>query len=299
MYKYDDYLDKDDLMKLLGWEDSYHQAIHFPEQVLQAYRINTNVLSALPNPQHISIWQAAGENDLLIQLLSIIFQDKLEISALTELPEEWQSECGLLFIPDFRQQLLKIPDAPGVIYLSNGKRGQSFLNASFFDFQPIPANEGLGIFLGFISRYLDDLFGYDHSSIIYKIIASGMQKAGVVAWRHPLKNNFAKSWAVKLSQLKFCRFSSSLPELTVLCHYWQNKMQTWAAIIPGDDKQIYLERMSSAGKLPARPAETEIIFADGDDLLNQIISLHYLVNAIAIYTAIIKQIKYKEDIYEL
>jgi hypothetical protein len=299
VYKYEDLLDKDDQMKALGWDEVYHQAIHFPEQVLQAYRTDTKVKLSTSTPQRITICQANGENDLLILLVVINFHDKLDITIINELPSEWHPDNGLLFIPDFDNQLKQIPDAEGIIYLSSRSDDFSSAISKCINFENIPANEGLGMFLGFIYRYLDDLYGFDSSSEINKIVGADMQKAGVIAWRQPLKNNFAKSWAIRISKNETCRILSTQSHYSVICDYWQKKLQSWSAILPGDDKHIYLEEMMPAPKTPAKPAGAEIIFADGDDLLSQLISLHYLANGIAIYAAIIKQVKYKEDNYEL
>jgi len=288
---FEDLLDKDDQMNILGWDKVYHQAIHFPEQVLQAYRMSPEVQNTIENKTKISIWQANGENDLLIQLLSIIFMDKLKINAINKLPADWLNSKGLLFIPDFFQQT-KLINGDNVVYLTAKSKNSSFPDNRYINFQ-ISTNEGLGLFLGFICRYIDDAFGYDSNATINKIVAADMQKAGVLAWRLPLKNNFAKSWAIRISQVNSCLMYSSHSEYSIICQYWQNKLQNWAALLPGKDKEIHLEKMMAA--IPDKPAEAEIIFADGNNLLSQLVSLHYLANAVAIYTAIIKQVKYKKD----
>ena len=294
MQKFESLLNNDEQLRELGWEAAYHQAIHFPEQVLQARKLTSVIKINFRHSQKLFIWQSGIENKLLTQLIEYIYRDIIPINKLNEIPKIWDSKDGLLIIPDFHNKLMKVPDDNGIIYLTEKKMLHEFQNTNCYSFPQIPANEGLGIFLGFISGFLDKLSGSDHNNIINKIVAMGMQKAGVLAWRQPYKANFAKIWAIRLASAESWQIISTQPEFEIICQYWQNKLEKWSGIKSIAGNQIYLEKMYPTGTLSKKSKGAEIIFADGVDLVSQLISLYYFINCLSIYVSIIKKIDYQE-----
>jgi len=287
-------LDIDEQLRELGWEAAYHQAIHFPEQVLMARKLTSGIKKNSRHARKIFIWQSGIENKLLIQLINSIYMDIIPIIKLNEIPKIWDSKDGLLIIPDFHNKLKKVPDDDGIIYLTGKELLHEYQNTIYYSFPQIPANEGLGLFLGFISGLLDELSGIDHSNIINKIVAVGMQKAGVLAWRQPLKSNFAKIWTARLTEADDWQITSTQPDFEIICQYWQNKLEKWSGINSAGGKQIFLEKMYPTGSSSNIEKGSEIIFADGVDLVSQLISLYYFINCLAIYISIIKKIDYQE-----
>ena len=294
MEKFEYLLDDDKQLIALGWENAYHQSIHFPEQVLQARKFSEQITINYHLPQKIFIWQSGCVNNLLIQMINYIYKDIIPIIKIDEIPKIWDSKDSLLIIPDFHQELARVPDDDKIIYLTGKKMLHKFQNANCYSFPQIPANEGLGIFLGFISGFLDKLSGSDHNNIINKIVAMGMQKAGVLAWRQPYKANFAKIWAIRLASAESWQITSTQPKFEIICQYWQNKLEKWSGIKSIAGNQIYLEKMYPTGTLSKKSKGSEIIFADGVDLVSQLISLYYFINCLSIYISIIKKIDYQE-----
>ncbi|MDP8209591.1 MAG: hypothetical protein P9M05_02185 [Candidatus Stygibacter australis] len=294
MQKFESILDNDEQLKELGWEAAYHQAIHFPEQVLQARNLTSGIKKYSRHPEKIFIWQSGIENKLLIQLINHIYGDIIPINKLDEIPNIWDSKDGLLIIPDFHQKLKKVPNDDSIIYLTGKELLHKYQNTICYSFPQIPSNEGLGIFLGFISGFLDELSGIDKSNIINKIVAVGMQKAGVLAWRQPYKRNFAKIWAARLAEADNWQISSTQPDFEIICQYWQNKLENWSGINSAVGQQIFLEKMYPTESSSNLEKGSESIFADGVDLVSQIISQYYFINCLAIYISIIKKINYQE-----
>ncbi|MDP8219798.1 MAG: hypothetical protein P9X26_00505 [Candidatus Stygibacter frigidus] len=294
MEKLEYLLDDDKQLIALGWENAYHLSIHFPEQVLQARKFSEQITINYHLPQKIFIWQSGCVNSLLIQMIYYIYKDIIPIIKIDEIPKIWDNKDSLLIIPDFHQKLPRVPDDDRIIYLTGRKLLHVFQNAICYSFPQIPANEGLGIFLGFISGFIDKISGCDHNNIINKIVAMGMQKAGVVAWRQPYMANFAKIWAVRLASADSWQITSSQPEFEFISQYWQNILKNWCGINSVGGRLVFLEKMYPAESSSNIEKGSEIIFADGIDLVSQIISLYYFINCLSIYVSIIKKINYQE-----
>ena len=299
MHKYQDILDNDEHLRILGWEKVYHKAIHFPEQILQGNQIRLKFSNIISNQKKIHIWTGGGENTLLIQLLQEIYRVKINIIGLDEIPVKWTDEKGWLIIPDYWNQAKCIPDAQGLLVLANKDPDRDFLQTIYYSIKDISANEGLGIFIGLLCRFLDDAYNYDPGMLINKIVPFIMQKAGAIAWQCPLQSNFAKNQAVRLLDADHWQIKNSEADFQVIATYWQKKLEDYAGLKSGSGNTICLSRMLPQVLLPIIQVCSETIYADGDDPVCEILSLYYLVNIMAIYVAIIKQKKYKGDFYEL
>ncbi len=288
MQKYQDILDNDERLRILGWEKIYHQAIHLPEQILSGNQIRFKFRNITSSQKEIYIWTDGDDNALLIQLLQEIYRDKLSILWLDEIPADWSDEKGWLIIPDYRNQVEFIPDAPGILYLSDRDPARVLQQTTYFSSNDIPANEGLGIFTGLLCLFLDDTYGFNSDPVINKIVAFIMQKAGVLARRNPLQINFAKMWAVRLLDADSWQIFSFEDDFQYIAEYWRKKLESWAGLIPGKGKEIYLSRIQPKSSVSSMTDGSAVIYADGNDLLCEVLSLYYLVNLMAVYTAVIK-----------
>lgn len=293
MKKYRDILDNDKRLTSLGWEAHYHRAIHLPEQIMMAYQ-SMNTISPISSPKkEVFIYDLNEQTKLLITLLKCLYDDKLKINRLEDISKLSQIDpfC-LIIIPDYYQDISQIPDLANVIYLA--KKSSQTGTFTSVNFAQIPVNEPLGIFFGWLVHFLDKTFCLNNHVLFNKLIAFLMQKAGVVAWRLPFDQNYAKHQAVTICEAGSCLITTLNCKLKAAASYWQHCLQKYAQVNSSDLNLIKLQSLKDE-PTPEERALLESIFADGENEIQMLFSLYYLVNAIAVYIALIKNIRYKED----
>jgi hypothetical protein len=280
-------LDNDAMLISLGWENLYHSAIHLPQQLLAGRA--ADLPDSLPHVpfSEVLVWNQDDENSLLIQLLQYIYRDQIRVKPFVDLKELHSTD--LVIIPDFHKNLQVNRLAVNTVYLSAD--GIAAVDCQKAVFKDIDSFDGLGIFLGWISRYLDAVAAGNSHKVFEKLAGFCAHKAGAIAWRQTLEHNLAKILAVKLHDLHNCRIVAGSLELEVIASLWKQKLQNWGNL-PMDSGRI----ICLCSQLPVKKSCQEIILADGIDLLQRLISLYYLGNLSAIYLALINNIKYKKEL---
>lgn len=262
-------LDKDIQLKKLGLDDKFELMIHYPEQILQAWDKAANI-HFNSDISRICFFHQNSDN-LFFCWLKALLENSIELVHTSEdhIPgkDELFIYCQFANIDGLTQSVtLRLADKTEHIDLSH-----------------IPSFDGKSIFIGAISRVLNNSGIRKAGKKIKSLTGLMVQKAGALTWRVLLERNYAKILAVKLFEEGYDSILT-LPEpgFTETAEFWDSELKK-AGTLKGKDK-IYLT--SFQNKRDMEPG-SEIIFADGSELLENLVSLYQLGMVTAIYTKIL------------
>jgi hypothetical protein len=285
-------LDNDRFIRQLGWDPSYHQAIHLPEHILSGYGTSIVPPDYKLDSNYVYVVMDGEINPLLFQLLQLIYKGKINLHPLSYTPENWQPDGGLLIIPDYQNKLQLLTPGDNIFLLNSRDQYDARQPQLYFSADSLHHADGLGIFLGVICRFLDNLCKCDNSNLISILVAFLMKKAGAIAIAMPIKYNFAKQLAIILLKSHNWQIKALSPEFEVIGQYWRDILSQTADIYFGKGNVVCLTKIWSQHN------ETKCaqkIFADGVDTISQISSFYYLVNITAVYLAILKKTIYPKE----